>query len=404
MTQINVRPPHPDESKSKALAPVVFLDNRNRRMPNIDVIDDGTELLPPNDRSTSRMLVPSQPEPSLPETVPPAVYRGRRLWLALALVAVAGAAAGGYWWLHAAPGLPAGIASGNGRVEADEIDIAAKFSGRIAALLVDEGDVVRAGQVVARMDTQDLEMSLRKAEAQVLGANRMLDEARAGVEQQKAQAKLAEQQLTRSIVLVDKGYATAEILDQRQQQMSAANAALAAANARVGQAEQTLAAASHDVDLYRINIADNSLVTPRDGRVQYRLANVGEVIGAGGKVLTMIDTGYVYMDIFLPTAEAGRTTVGSVARIVLDAAPQSPIPAKVVFVSGEAQFTPKTVETKAERDKLMFRVRVRIDPDYLRTHAAEMSSGLPGLAYVRLDGGAEWPTFLALGRTDEPSR
>ncbi|TIP46160.1 MAG: HlyD family efflux transporter periplasmic adaptor subunit, partial [Mesorhizobium sp.] len=311
------------------------------------------------------MLVPSQPEPSLPETVPAAVYRGRRLWLALALVAVAGAAAGGYWWLHAAPGLPAGIASGNGRVEADEIDIAAKFSGRIAALLVDEGDVVRAGQVVARMDTQDLEMSLRKAEAQVLGANRMLDEARAGVEQQKAQAKLAEQQLTRSIVLVDKGYATAEILDQRQQQMSAANAALAAANARVGQAEQTLAAASHDVDLYRINIADNSLVTPRDGRVQYRLANVGEVIGAGGKVLTMIDTGYVYMDIFLPTAEAGRTTVGSVARIVLDAAPQSPIPAKVVFVSGEAQFTPKTVETKAERDKLMFRVRVRIDPDYL---------------------------------------
>ncbi|SDA98661.1 HlyD family secretion protein [Mesorhizobium qingshengii] len=373
-------------------------------MPNAKVIDDGVELLASNDDSAGRMLVPSQPGSVLPAIIPAATVTRRRLWRALALVAVAAAVTGGYWWLHAIPGLPPGIAFGNGRVEADEIDIAAKFGGRIAALLVDEGDVVRAGQVVARMDTQDLEMSLRKAEAQVLGANRMLDEARAGVEQQKAQAKLAEQQLTRAIVLVDKGYATAEVLDQRQQQMSAANAALAAASARVGQAEQTLAAASHDVDLYRINIADNSLVAPRDGRVQYRLANIGAVIGAGGKVLTMIDTGYVYMDIFLPTAEAGRTTVGSAARIVLDAAPEPPIPAKVVFVSGEAQFTPKAVETKAERDKLMFRVRVRVDPNYLRIHAAEMSSGLPGVAYVRLSGSAEWPTFLALGPTDEPSR
>ncbi|RWK66114.1 MAG: HlyD family efflux transporter periplasmic adaptor subunit [Mesorhizobium sp.] len=350
------------------------------------------------------MLVPSPAKPSLPEFVLPAARPRTRLWLGLTLVVVAGAAAaGGYWLQHAEPGLPAGIAFGNGRVEADEIDIAAKFSGRIAALLVDEGDTVRAGQVVARMDTQDLEMSLGKAEAQVIGANRMLDEARASVEQQKAQAKLAEQQLTRTIVLVDKGYATAEVLDQRHQQMDAASAALAAANARVGQAAQTLAAANHDADLYRINIADNSLVAPRDGRVQYRLANIGEVVGAGGKVLTVLDTGYVYMDIFLPTSEAGRTTVGSDARIVLDAAPNAPIPAKVVFVSAEAQFTPKAVETKAERDKLMFRVRVRVDPNYLRTHAAEMSSGLPGLAYVRLNGGVEWPASLALGRTDEPS-
>lgn len=377
-------------------------------MSNTEAVDaGGTEMmLPSNAPSAGRMLVPGPPERHLPELVPASAVRSRaRLWLGLALVVVAGVAAtAGYWWQHAEPRLPVGIAFGNGRVEADEIDIATKFSGRIAALLVDEGDTVRAGQVVARMDTQDLEMSLHKVEAQVLGASRMLDEAQADVQQQKAQAKLAEQQLTRTIVLVDRGYATAEVLDQRHQQMSAASAALAAANARVGQAEQMLAAANHDADLYRINIADNSLVAPRDGRVQYRLANIGEVVGAGGKVLTILDTGYVYMDIFLPTAEAGRTTVGSDARIVLDAAPKAPIPAKVVFVSGEAQFTPKAVETKAERDKLMFRVRVRVDPDHLSTHAAEMSSGLPGLAYVRLNGDVEWPASLALGRTDEPSR
>ncbi|WP_245438042.1 HlyD family efflux transporter periplasmic adaptor subunit [Mesorhizobium sp. WSM4312] len=374
-------------------------------MQNTDFIDAGsTELIPPKDRSVSRMLVPSLPEPTPLQPVASAVRPRRRLWLGLALgLAAAAAAAGGYWWQHAEPGLPAGIAFGNGRVEADEIDIAAKFGGRIAALLADEGDGVRAGQVVARMDTQDLETSLHKAEAQMLGASRMLDEASASVEQQKAQVKLAEQQLARAIYLADKGYATTEILDQRHQQLDAANAAFAAANARVGEAEQTLAAANHDVDLYHINIADNSLVAPRAGRIQYRLANVGEVIGAGGKVLTMLDTGYVYMDVFLPTAQAGRAMMGSDARVVLDARPDAPIPAKVVFVSDQAQFTPKAVETKAERDKLMFRVRVRVDADYLRAHSAEVGSGLPGLAYVRVDPGTEWPISLA-GRTDEQSR
>lgn len=376
-------------------------------MRNAEVIDAGSteQPEPPNAASAGGMLVP---RPGLPELVAaPAARPGsrRRLWLAFALLlAVGSAAAGDYWWRHAEPAMPAGIAFGNGRVEADEIDIAAKFGGRIAALFVDEGDTVRAGQVVARMDTQDLEASLHKAEAQVLGAGRLLDEARAGVEQQKAQAKLAQQQLARAVYLVNKGYATPELLDQRHQQMDAATAALAAADARVGEAEQTLAAAGHDVDLYRINIADNSLVAPRDGRIQYRLANTLEVIGAGGKVFTMLDTGYVYMDLFLPTAEAGRSVVGSDARIVLDAAPNAPIPAKVVFVSAEAQFTPKQVETKAERDKLMFRVRVRVDADFLRTHAAEVSSGLPGLAYVRLDSGVEWPASLALGPPDEPAR
>ena len=377
-------------------------------MRNAEVIDAGSteQPLPPNAPSAG-MLVPSPPLPSLPDLVPAPASRPnsrRRIWLGLALLVVVGGAAGDYWWQHADPGLPAGIAFGNGRVEADEIDIAAKFGGRIAALLVDEGDTVRAGQVVAQMDTQDLEASLRKAEAQVLGAARMLDEAKAGVEQQKAQVKLAQQQLVRATYLVGKGYATPEVLDQRRQQMDAASAALAAANARVGAAEQTLAAATRDVELDRINIADNSLVAPRDGRIQYRLANTLEVVGAGGKVFTMLDTGYVYMDLFLPTAEAGRTVVGSDASIVLDAAPKAPIPAKVVFVSGEAQFTPKQVETKAERDKLMFRVRVRVDANYLRAHVAEVSSGLPGLAYVRLDSGVEWPASLVLGRADELAR
>lgn len=362
-----------------------------------DTLSNGLSISEPPAASPppGQSLVPS----GLPAPIPspaPGYFSRRGLWLGLALLAAVGAAlAGAYRWQHAEPGLPAGIVFGNGRVEADEIDIAAKFAGRIATLLVDEGDTVHGGQVVARMDTQDLEMSLRKAEAQVLGATRMLDEARASAAQLRTLDNLAARELARTAALFAQGHATAETLDQRRQQKDSANAALAAASARIGQAEQTLVAANRDVDLTRINIADNSLFTPRDGRIQYRLANVGEVIGAGGKVLTMLDTGYVYMDVFLPTADAGRIAIGNDARILLDAVPKAPIPAKVVFVSGEAQFTPKAVETKAERDKLMFRVRVRVDPDYLRGHAAELNAGLPGLAFVRLDNAAEWPANLA---------
>jgi HlyD family secretion protein len=79
---------------------------------------------------------------------------------------------------------------------------------------------------------------------------------------------------------------------------------------------------------------------------------------------------------------------------VLDAYPARVIPAKVVFIASQAQFTPKTVETKDERAKLMFRVRVRIDPERLRGHAEIVRSGLPGVAYVRTDPAVGWPPNL----------
>ena len=312
----------------------------------------------------------------------------------LLLLALGGAGGAIYWLKYSQPSLPPGIASGNGRLEADEIDISTKFAGRVAELLVDEGDVVKAGQVVARMDTRDLEASLKKAEAQVLGAQRALDEARANVAQQQSQLTLAQQQLDRTQSLVQRGHATKELLDQRRQQVDAATAALNAANFRVAVTERALDAGQQDVELYKVNIADNTLRAPRDGRIQYRIANVGEVLPAGGKVFTMLDLAYVYMDIYLPTAEAGKAKIGDDARIVLDARPDLAIPAKVTFIADQAQFTPKSVETKSERDKLMFRIRVRIDPERLRAHADKVKSGVPGVAYVKLDPQTPWPEGL----------
>ena len=151
------------------------------------------------------------------------------------------------------------------------------------------------------------------------------------------------------------------------------------------------------IDEAKANVAQlegNTLVAPRDGRIQYRIENVGEVLPAGGKVFSMLDIGYVYMDIYLPTEEAGRVKFGAEARIVLDAYPNIAILAKVSFVATQAQFTPKTVETKTERDKLMFRIRVRIDPERLRSRGDAVRSGLPGVAYIRTDPTVAWPERL----------
>ncbi len=311
------------------------------------------------------------------------------------ILLVAGGVAGFTWWRHSQTQLPAGIAFGNGRTEADEIDIGTKFAGRVAEILADEGDTVQAAQVVARMDTRDLEASLSRAEAEVRQAQRVLDETRANLAERQTQAKLEKQELDRVLFLAPKGYATQELLDMRQQQMNAASAALNAADARMGQAAHALDAATQAVALLLVNIADNTLTAPKGGRIQYRLANIGEVLPAGGKVFTMLDTSYVYMDIFLPTLQAGRVAIGDDARIVLDALPSQPLPAKVIFIADQAQFTPKAVETQSERDRLMFRVRMKIDPPFLNAHPGLTRVGLPGVGYVRLDPTQPWPSTLA---------
>jgi len=322
----------------------------------------------------------------------------QRAVLTLAILA-ASAGGGYYWWQRLHPALPPGIVFGNGRLEADEINIDTKYAARIGEILADEGDLVKAGQVVARMDTRDLQASLKRAEATVRQAQHAVDEANANVVQQQAQVVLAKQEYDRAVYLVQKGFETKEVLDQRVQQLNGANAALDAAKARVIESEHAFEAATHDVELYNVEINDDTLVAPVGGRIQYRVANIGEVLPAGGHVFAMLDTSYVYMDVYLPTQDAGKVRYGADARIVVDAYPAIPIPAKVIYIATQAQFTPKTVETLTERDKLMFRIRVRIDADWLRSRSDAVSSGLPGVAYILASRSARWPAWLQVKAT-----
>ncbi len=150
------------------------------------------------------------------------------------------------------------------------------------------------------------------------------------------------------------------------------------------------------VQRIQANINDSELRSPVDGRVQYRVAEPGEVLPSGGRVLNMINLEDVYMTFFLPDKLAGKVAVGAQARIVLDAFPQFVIPATVTFVSNVAQFTPKTVETAEERQKLTFRIKAQIAPELLHQYLSQVKTGLPGMTYVRLDPNAEWPSNLQI--------
>ncbi|MGC9369564.1 MAG: HlyD family secretion protein [Paracoccaceae bacterium] len=316
----------------------------------------------------------------------------------IALAAVIGLLAAAVLWLwqrDRADDLPPGFARSNGRIEAERIDIATKFGGRLREILVKEGDMVEAGQVLARLDTAQIEAQLREAEAGVRAAEQGLAEARAVLAERKSSLTFAEQELFRAETLGERGYAPGETIDLRRTQKAAAEAAVKSARAAIASAQARIEAAQATVDRLRADLDDYALTTPRAGRVQYRLAEPGEVLAAGARVVTLLDLTDVSMTIYLPTAQAGRLAYGAEARLVFDAAPQFVVPASVSFVASEAQFTPKYVETAEERENLMFRVKLQIPPDLLRAHQEFVKTGVPGVATVRLDPNAEWPAELA---------
>ncbi len=303
-------------------------------------------------------------------------YR-RSLTITLIVLVVAGFVA---WHFLRSPGQLSGISHGNGRLEAIEVDVATKFAGRVAEVLVREGDNLSLGQVAAKLDVEDLAAQLRAAEAAVL-------QARDGVASAASQQKLARVTLDRTRELIKKGFISGDRLDRDASSLQTADAALAAARSKVDEAQAR-------ADSLRVNVNDTSLRAPVAGRVLYRLAEPGVVLGAGGKAFTLLDLTDVYMSIYLPTEEAGKVAINSPAKIVLDALPDKPIPASVVFVAPRSQFTPKEVETRNEREKLMFRVKVKVDLEWLKQNADIAKPGMPGIAFVQTSPDAAWPDKL----------
>jgi HlyD family secretion protein len=290
--------------------------------------------------------------------------------------------------------LPDGVVKSNGRIEATQVDVSSKYAGRLAEVTVEEGSSVTQGQVIARISSPEYEAQLRAAQADVQKANDALAAAEAEITSRQSALEFAKSDFQRGQELMKTGFITKQVFEQRKRNYDSAVAAVQSFTSQRDQALSQIANSEAEVDRVQSIIDDLTLVSPRLGRVQYQLARAGEVVAAGAPIVTILDLTDVYMTIFLPAADAGRLTVGDEARIILDPVPDFVIPAKVSFVAADAQFTPKTVETTDERAKLMFRTKLKIDPQILQQFYTRVKTGVRGMGFVRTKADVEWPADL----------
>ncbi len=290
--------------------------------------------------------------------------------------------------------VPKGIAWGNGRLESKQVDVSAKQPLRVKEILVAEGDLVKPGQVLVRMDTVTLEAQRAEAEASVAAAQEEAAVAKASITRRSSEIELAKIEEERSRRLVAERAGSQREYDVRKMNVQTTTAALAEETAKLKAAKEQIEVARARVAEVQSRIDDATLTSPVLGRVLYRLAEPGEVLAPGGKALTLVNLEDVYMEIFLPSEQAARIKVGAEARITVDYEPKRSAVGWVSFVSPEAQFTPKEVETRSEREKLMFRVKIQVPQELVVHYVERIKTGVRGVGYVKIQDTAAWPAWL----------
>lgn len=359
-----------------------------------------------------------------------------RLVLAVALGAVLlGAAAYLLVLLLRPDGLPEGLIQANGRIEGDHLTVASKFPGRIQALLVREGDSVKTGQVMVRIDDVQTRSRVDQArhgweatEAQVQSAHTALavlnlevplaiesaqshvDEAKAKLEKSKAveqEARLDEQRL-RSLLpeqaVAQQQYEQALARwNVAKSEVQVAKATLAKTMKELAQAElgwkrihakedEVAALESRRDQLEAVLneaesvLADLTIQAPANGTITTRMVDLGEVVSAGAPLFEIVDLDQLYLKVYVPEIQIGKIRLDLPARIHTDAFPEQPFAATVRYIASKAEFTPKEVQTPDERVKLIYAVKlyVKENPDH------RLTPGLPADAVIRWKEDTAW--------------
>ena len=340
------------------------------------------------------------------------------------LIVLLAAAAGGGWWLYQqqeSTALPDFVFHSNGRLELNRLDVASLYPGRVERVLVAEGDAVKANEVLVELSSAQSSGQLAAAQAATLRAAELVQRARAGVTQAqqavaradaeiaayRQQQKVAKLELDNAKQMRREDLVSASELAKRQADferatasVKAAQAARAEAQAAVAQGQAAVAEAEAGVkqataqaDTAASADADMAIRSPLTARVEYRLVEPGTVIGAGSRVISLLDPADVSMNVFLPDATVGGLRVGDEARLVLDGI-DAVFPAQVSFIASEAQFTPKAVETADEREKLVFRVKLKVPAEVAQRYDRLLKGGMTGDGYVRRDSTQAWPLAL----------
>ncbi|RLD96240.1 MAG: hypothetical protein DRI93_01420 [Aquificota bacterium] len=356
----------------------------------------------------------------------------------LILLAIAGAAIGGLLFLsksltHKKP--PPNIIWGSGIVEGDEVEVSPKIPGKVARLLVKEGDQVALGAPIALLDSQEIQARVKAAQAQVTRLRREVDRARVAlkltrevvgkkIQEARAMVKGAQARLRgakaqwekwekdwkrfralreRKVISqrrLDEVAAAAKSakaqMESAQQELNRARAALETALAKkreitlrqkeIGVLESALATTQAKLEEAQALLEDTRIPSPVKGRVVEKLVEEGEVVTAGTPLVIVTNLDSLYLKIYIPEPQMGRIALGQEARIYVDAFPDTPFPAQVCYVASKAEFTPKEVQTHKERVQYTFAVKLCVKEN--RDHL--LKPGMPGDGVIKVEPGPWW--------------
>ena len=294
----------------------------------------------------------------------------------------------------------------NGTIEATEVELSSKLPGRLAQLLVKEGDQVQAGQVIARLDTSEVEAevaqaraALARAEAQfkeLLAGSRLqeIEEARANLQQAEDNLKLARDDWNRFDNLFKEGAISAQERDRAKNRIEIALSQVKAAEeryalVRIGPRPEVIEAARHERDrakaalgMVQVRLRDSTILAPLAAIVLTKRAEQGEVVNPGFPIAILIDPDDLWLRVYIPESEIGLVGIGQAAAVTVDSFPDRRFEGKVVEISSKAEFTPRTVQTKKERVNLVFGVKISLD-----NHERLLKPGMPADTKIKVGGG-----------------
>ena len=282
-----------------------------------------------------------------------------------------------------------GIAAVNGRLELKRLDVATLYPGRVEEILVQEGDEVKINQPLARLSSTISQTQVSSALAQKKRAEETVSRALAEIDARQQQAKVAKLELDNAFKLRRDNLISSTELERRQTAYNASLAAVNTTQAAKAEAEAAVTQAQAQLEKAQSQYEDMIIKAPKDGRLEYQIAEVGNVLGAGGKVVSVLDPTDTYINVFLTAQQMNQIKLGDDARIVIDGI-NAVFPAKITFVANNAQFTPKSVETTEERAKLMFKVKLQIPVDIALKYKGLLKGGMTAIGYVKYDPQAQW--------------
>ncbi len=310
------------------------------------------------------------------------------LWTALIIAAIVGGSYSLYVWLSPEP-LPEQLLYGNGHVEGIEIQVAAEVQGRVLESNLVEGIVVRAGDLLITIDDADLRIQIVRAEAELEAVRHQMESASLNLEVWQHHMSVAESDRQRYRDLQSDGTVTPQRLEQAEVAWQEARGNIGAYRAEVEALEHSIEAGLATIQLLANRLERTGVIAPVSGTVLVRAVEAGEYVQTGQTIAVIVDLTDIELKVYVPESDIGKVTLGTEARIGVDAFPERFFDGAVKRVDQQAQFTPHDIHMPEERVRTVFGVTLSVDND-----DGILKPGMPADAWLLWDTSIGWPDRL----------